>query len=78
MKPKLMAVGAFLLVLGLDFLNWGWVQAANPLNFVNGCGLPCMIAEAIWFMGMIVSPVGAAVFAYGLGSKVDDKSTTAP
>ncbi len=63
-----MAAGAVLLTLGAEFLAWGWIMLLNPLNY----GVPAyLIAEIIWIIGMILSPVGAGILVYGVAAAPD-------
>jgi hypothetical protein len=56
-----MVVGAVLLALGAEFLAWGWIMLLNQLNY----GHPAyLIAETIWGVGLILSPIGSAILAY--------------
>jgi len=72
LKPNQMAIGALLIAVGLEFLLWGWIQASNPLNCQYGLSEgACQIEISIWLVGMVLSPIGAAILAHGIGSKTE-------
>jgi len=61
-----MALGAFLLAFGVEFLAWAWIQSQNQLNY--GGSEATMIMDVLWVVGLILSPVGAATLAYGVAT----------
>ena len=71
MKAWLMAVGAFLFALGLSLMLVSHVLAyPNAVSvYMNGVNLSYSAEYGLDVVGLIMAPIGAAILAYGMGTR---------